>query len=164
MNRQGFSILESVVSSGILAIAIMGANMQYIQQMKAQGSMNVTGKARAVMNQSVAEVISNPNNYPNISNGMLSSTYVLCYDANGASFANSYTLSSTPVGVFMANRTDFATNAGVSLCNNANSNLGGYESHLTWVTPSQIEILTLILPQPGRPFKTINAVKTVIDL
>ncbi|MGE4233345.1 MAG: prepilin-type N-terminal cleavage/methylation domain-containing protein [Bacteriovoracia bacterium] len=83
----GFTLIEMLVSSALLSIAILGIQLQYTQVSLSEGSQNTQMQARGVLEQVVSRVKASPGLFPAL------------YDATGKpiSYTACYTLKGVPL-------------------------------------------------------------------
>jgi Prokaryotic N-terminal methylation motif len=165
-NSQGYSLIEIIISAAILMIAILGANLQYIQQMQAQSGVSLQIGARQLLNQSISTVTGNPALFPKIVSGTQSLSYVGCFQENGVQQGHDYdpvspgptpTAIPTPsfVGVFITGNLGQPASdperPGSYICT---QNKGGFEVHITWDSSNirrivYIDVITLFNGNPS---------------
>jgi type II secretory pathway pseudopilin PulG len=164
-NQSGFTILETIIAAGILTIAIIGVNLQYIQQLKAESADTLQLQAAQILDQVKNNVISNPGQFPIVqsSNGT-PVVYVGCFKENGAIQGHFGDPPQSPdlsyIGIFpeLSGR-DLSKSLQDPLSKNpiCMQGIGGIEIHISasssGLTGKSLQIDAVILEHTGRQFK-----------
>ncbi len=89
-SESGFSLVEVMISSALLCLAIIGTNIEWIQQQQAQSGLDLQFKARNVLQSVISQVAGSASEFPSYtSSGSDRLTYVACFDELGAQRKNS---------------------------------------------------------------------------
>lgn len=167
MNQAGFSLVEVIISSAILSIAMVGASMEFAQQIEAESAMNTQLGARVVMNQVISTVFSGASQFPYMqssANPGNSIIYVTCYRDDGSQLPAINPSTTGSVGVALSTNipTGPAPNGGgLGACTwttpgtvlwgiplgpcVCQQNQGGYEAHVVPLSPHSVRVDVITL-------------------
>ncbi len=144
LSQKGFTLIEVMISASLIMIALLGANAQFIQQMKSEGSVNAQLVLRQVLNQVMSKLRAATSEFPAYYNGSGTPiSYISCFTERGEQTVNkSPHLSTAYFGDYLADTTvasDYCPEADI-------------EVHVTrpfTAEPNRVRVDVIVLPTRG---------------
>jgi prepilin-type N-terminal cleavage/methylation domain-containing protein len=126
-HNEGFTLIEIMISIGLISIATVGLSAVFISQLKAQKGMELQGRGRTILDSIILSAQKDPSRFFHIRNGGKPSYYVGCFDEKGIQVPDAKFKKDDYVVLQLANANDFSTRA---LLNGAPVCTSRFEVHI----------------------------------